>query len=53
MDRSTRAACSPGVDAWSLMPIDPRGLAREIFIFSQSPWRVWTRCWLELKVVAM
>ena len=48
IERSTRAACSPGVDAWSLMPIDPSGLAREMLMFSQSPWRVCTRCWWEL-----
>ena len=37
MDRSTRAACSPGEDVWSAIPREPRGAAREVLIFSQSP----------------
>lgn len=34
---STLAACSPGGDVRKVMPREPRGPAREVLIFSQSP----------------
>ena len=37
MDRSTRAACSPGGDVWRVMPSEPRGPASDVLTFSQSP----------------
>ena len=42
MERSTRAACSPGGEVCSEIPRDPRGAASEVLIFSQSSWSVWT-----------
>ena len=39
---STRAACSPGGDVCRLIPSEPRGAAREVLIFSESPWMVCT-----------
>ena len=37
IDRSTLAACSPGGDVWRVIPREPRGPAREVLTFSQSP----------------
>ena len=34
MERSTRAACSPGGEVCSEIPRDPRGAASEVLIFS-------------------
>ena len=43
IERSTRAACSPGGEVCSLTPMDPRGVARDMFTFSESPCRSSTR----------
>lgn len=50
MDLSTLAACSPGVDAWSWIPREPKGTASETVTFSQSPCRAETRWLLALYV---